>query len=222
MAHLRTGNLEPARSIPDADIVNAPELRPHLAMCQGEWDHAARLITHERAVTLKQGNRNEWTQLTLLHARLRARLGDRDGAARLAGEALATLEAGECPYYEIPARALLAGAGADAHANIERCNALLATHEYRGLAAAVASAEAQTAVDAGDEAAAADAFGRGREIVVRYRLRFDEIELLSAWGHALLRWGMNDDGLAHLDTAGRMLDDIGARRWETLLSGGTT
>jgi predicted ATPase/class 3 adenylate cyclase len=222
LAQLRLGRIEPALAIRDDDIVNAPELRPHLAMCQGDWDHAARLITSARAVTLRQGNRNEWTQLTLLHARLRARLNDADGTARLAGEALATLEDGECPYYEIPARALLAGAQVDAAENIEKCRALMEAQDYRGLVGAVALAEVRAAVAADDEAAAHDAFTRAQETFQRYQLRFDEVELLATWGAALGAWGSEADGRAHVDTARQMLGEMGTPRWGALLPGGVT
>jgi hypothetical protein len=220
MGNLRLGRLGPARAIADGEIINAPELQPQVAMSEGQWDRASRLLASARELTVKQGNHNEWTQLTLLHARLRMRLGDRAGAARLATDALDTLEPGECPYYEIPARSLVAGAGIDTDENLDRCRALLVMHDYRGLVGAVALAEARVAVKAGAEATAHDAFERARSVFVRYRLRFDEVELLVDWGRALVAWG--GAGAERLDEAGRILEEIGTPLWSTLRAGGSS
>jgi hypothetical protein len=219
MGNLRLGRLGPARAIGDGEIVNAPELQPQIAMCMGQWDRASRLLAIARDLTLTQGNRNEWTQLTLLYARLRMRLGDRAGAARFATDVLDTLEPDECPYYEIPARALLAGAGVDAAEHLDHCRALLDSHDYRGLAGAVALAETRAAVKDGEEAEAHAAFERARDIFTRYRLRFDEVELLVDWGRALVAWG-SVGGTERLEEAGHLLDEIGTPRWSTLRSGG--
>jgi hypothetical protein len=97
-----------------------------------------------------------------------------------------------CPYFEIPLRALLARVGDDPSRHLAACAEIMQHHDYRGLAAPVAFAEAQLRAVNGDAPGASDAFARAVACYRRYGLKLEQAETLARWSRALDQFGDAD------------------------------
>jgi predicted ATPase/class 3 adenylate cyclase len=216
-AHLRLGDVRPALEIPRHEVVNTPQVPPLLATMSGDWNRALRLYEVGRAECERHGNRAQWMELSLALAELQARIGDAEAAHATASGALAIVLEVPCPYFEIPLRALLARLGDDATRHLGSCRAVMQGHDYRGLAAPVAFAEAQTRAVSGDVDGASEAFARALDCYRRYGLKLEEAEMLACWSRALSRFGDAEGATARQAECVEALEDIGATSWRRML-----
>jgi len=221
-AHLRMGNVSPARAISRHEVVNTPQVPPLLATMSGEWNRALRMYEVGRAECARHGNRAQWMELSSALAELQARVGHDEAARATASEALAVLLEAPTPYFEIPLRALLARLGHDVSRHIAACREIMRDHDYRGLAAPVAFAEAQTLAVSGDAAGTSDAFARALALYRRYGLKLQEADTLAAWSRALGRFGDARSSDECQAECVEVLEDIGATSWRRVLIDGAS
>lgn len=213
LAHMKMGDASAARAIPPEEVTNSPQLGPLLATVGCEWHRAARLLNDGLAVAQRRGDRNEWSQHKLAFAELQARMGDVDAARRAAGELLTAMRDEPSPYYELPARALLARMGDQPAEQLAACAHIMEGHDYRGLTASVMFAKAEVAARDGDEHSANTSYEDALDLYRRFSLRLDEAQTLASWSRALAGFGRTAASSARADECRDVLDNIGAPAW---------
>jgi tetratricopeptide (TPR) repeat protein len=212
--HLARGEVAEARRLlPDATptwVTHA--LGPLLDLWDGEWEAVEALAARVLTTSRRTGNRwDEWAALHLA-ARVAGRRGEHARGAALMQEALAILVDGGAGYFELWLRPDLArvlasgGALEEAHAQVERCRALMGAERWRGRAGAVALAEAVVLAIEDRMGEAEPRFEAARTAFAGHGLAFDEADALHMWGRALLEAG---DGAAARDRLEQALVQFG-------------
>ncbi len=159
----------------------------------GDWEDAEKIFLRDLEEQARKPGR-PWQEFfaSLWLAKLRRASGRYADAEGLLKRAIDIVEKGGAVLVEIDARQELSsllgeiGAPQQAHQHLARCREIMTPREdWRGLAGAVARAEAIVASAEGRLDDAQAQFAHAVEIFQRYEVHFDEAEALYYWGRAL-------------------------------------
>jgi tetratricopeptide (TPR) repeat protein len=188
----------------------------------GDWEQAEKILIRALEQQARKAGR-PWQEFfsSLWLAKLRRASGRYRDAEGLLERAIDIMGKGRAVVFEIDARQELSsllgeiGAPKQAHQHLARCGELMTPGEdWRGLAGAVARAEAIVAAAEGRLDDAESQFAHAVKIFQRYEVCFDEAEALDYWGRALTAAGQNDRAVEKLDAAIELYRHNGAgERW---------
>ena len=182
-----TGNLEDAQALVD----KAPStlLRGMIAIHGGDWTAAKSVLETGLSITRASGGRERHADLSFWYARLLRITGQTAHASAFLDDALQIFGEGSLPLVEMWLRpeCILALEGKDAaQSHLVRCHEILASQEdWRGLAGAVARAEAVVAAAENRIQDAETFFERAIATFTRYSLPWEQAETLLLWGRAI-------------------------------------
>jgi tetratricopeptide (TPR) repeat protein len=185
--HVMTGNLEDGQALVD----KAPStlLRGLIAIHGGDWTAAKSVLETGLSITRASGARERHADLSFWYARLLRITGQTAQARAFLDDALQIFGEGSLPLVEMWLRpeCILALEGKDAaQSHLVRCREILASEEdWRGLAGAVARAEAVVASADNRIQDAETFFERAIATFTRYALPWEQAETLHYWGKAL-------------------------------------
>ena len=188
----------------------------------GDWEQAEKTLMRALEEQGRKAGR-PWQEFfaSLWLAKLLRASGRYPEAERLLERAIDIMGRGGAVIGEIDARqelsALLGEIGApqQAHQHLARCREIMTFGEdWRGLAGAVAGAEAIVAAAEGRLDDAQAQFAHAVKIFQRYEVHFDEAEALYYWGRALTAAGHNDRANERFDAAIELYRHYGGgQRW---------
>ena len=184
--HVMTGNLEDAQAL--VDKAPSTVLRGMIAIHGGDWTAAKSVLETGLSITHASGARERHADLSFWYARLFRITGQTAHARAFLDDALQIFGEGSLPLVEMWLRpeCILALEGKDAaQSHLSRCREILASQEdWRGLAGAVARAEAVVAAAENRTQDAETFFECALVIFTRYSLPWEQAETLLLWGRA--------------------------------------
>jgi tetratricopeptide (TPR) repeat protein len=189
-AHAMMGDLERARNL----LIESPStsLSGLISLYAGEWIEAERTLKTSILKVRRSGSRVREADATSWYARLLRVSGNSARARAIFEEGLRTFGDGTLPLVEMwlrPELALLLAENGEcdhAESQLTRCREIVDSGEdWRGLAGAVARAEAVVAAAEGRSKDAESCFERAIATFTRYSLPWEQAETLLQWGRVL-------------------------------------
>jgi len=189
------GRFDEARQLVGDVRLDWMYVEPYIAMFEGDWDAAKKILTQTMAVSVPRGS---W--ITISGAReylawIARWRGDLDAARALKEEDLKIALERKLAWPEATDRFTLAEIEAEAgrldtaEAHIARCRELFAEDDHGGKVAYVDRAEGRVATKRGHLAEAEAHFKRAHEGFASFGQTWERAETYHVWGRALLASG---------------------------------
>jgi len=221
IAHIFTGELDPARSL----VTIAPHrfLEANLRFLEGEWTQAEDLLSRQIERFHAAQSKQQHSTASLWLARLKRVQGEHERAldllihTPLMAESLVRIPEEIVTRSELALVRLARGEVGEARAEVRRCRALLDPGEdWRALSAFVDRAEAAVLAHDGLLEQASQLWMSAGKVFSRYQLPWEVAETLVTRGTLLLRQGKTEEGRANLSAAAQIYRhlNLGAR-WDT-------